>query len=88
MATEPSLTSATTAEKVDRITRDLLAELELQTQVALTLLERAPETQREAFLERVADVRGRLVRLRAVVLGRTEPKLVGAAKPDVSEETT
>jgi hypothetical protein len=66
---------ATTAARIDRLTRDLLAQLELQTQVVLNLLERAPTSQREALLERLAELRGRLVRLRANVLGAGKPQL-------------
>ena len=82
MATEPFQSSATTAEKIDRITRDLLAQLELQTQVVLNLLQRAPEAQREALLERLADLRGRLVRLRAEVLGERKLELVRVIETD------
>jgi hypothetical protein len=66
---------AATAARIDRLTRDLLAQLELQTQVVLNLLERAPTSQREALLERLAELRGRLVRLRANVLGAGKPQL-------------
>ncbi len=69
-------TDASTAARIDRLTRDLLAQLELQRQVVLNLLEQAPTSQREAVLERLAELRGRLVRLRANVLGATKPQLV------------
>lgn len=65
-----------TAATIDRITRSLLEQLELQSRAALTLLEQAPLEQREAFLAKIAEARGRLVRLRAVVLGSTAPVLV------------
>jgi hypothetical protein len=70
------LTDANIAARIDRITRDLLAQLELQTQVVLNLLEQAPTGKREALLERLAELRGQLVRLRAGVLGPDKPKLV------------
>ena len=54
----------------------LLTQLEVQTQVALALLERAPPEQRDAFLAELAELRGRLVRLRAAVVGSTAPVLV------------
>lgn len=82
MATDPFRTSANTADKIDRITRDLLAQLELQTQVVLNLLERGPEAEREMLLERLADLRGRLVRLRTETLGERKPELVRVSKND------
>jgi hypothetical protein len=82
MATDPFRTSANTADKIDRITRDLLAQLELQTQVVLNLLERGPEAEREMLLERLADLRGRLVRLRTETLGERKPELVRVRKID------
>jgi hypothetical protein len=71
-----------TVARIDRITRDLLSQLELQTQVVLNLLECAPTGQREALLERLAELRGRLVRLRANVLGTGKPQLVLARTRD------
>jgi hypothetical protein len=71
-----------TVARIDRITRDLLSQLELQTQVVLNLLERAPGGQRESLLERLAELRGRLVRLRAEVLGSGKPQLVLARARD------
>ena len=65
-----------TAATIDRITRSLLEQLELQTRAALTLLEQAPPEKRDALLAQLAETRGRLVRLRAVVLGATAPVLV------------
>jgi hypothetical protein len=82
MSADKTPTDAQTAAKVDRITRDLLEQLELQTRVVLNLLERAPEGQREALLARFAELRGRLVRLRTLVLGGSRPKLVRAARRD------
>lgn len=63
---------------VDRITRSLLEQLDHQTRAALTLLKEAPPERREAFLAQLAEVRGRLVRLRARVLGASTPTLVRA----------
>jgi len=65
-----------TAATIDRITRSLLEQLELQTRAALALLEQAPPEKRDALLAQLAETRGRLVRLRAVVLGATAPVLV------------
>jgi hypothetical protein len=79
MADKP-LAGAETAEAIDRITRDLLADLELQTRVVLNLLARAPEAQRQEHLERLAELRGRLVGLRSRMLGSGRPKLVSVAK--------
>jgi len=76
------LSDAATVARIDRITRDLLSQLELQTQVVLNLLERAPGGQRESLLERLAELRGRLVRLRAEVLGTGRPQLVLARTRD------
>ena len=68
--------------KIDRITRDLLHQLELQTQAALAVLDLAPAEQREAMLARIGDLRGRIVRLRAEILGRDHPLPVpNGAKP-------
>jgi hypothetical protein len=72
------------AALIDRITRSLLEQLELQTRAALTLLEHAPAEEREALLAQLAETRGRLVRLRAGTLGATAPALVSTeshAKP-------
>jgi Mg2+ and Co2+ transporter CorA len=76
------------AAAIDRITRDLLDQLELQTRVVLNLLERAPETQREAHLGRLAELRGRLVKLRHETLGRAKPVLVSAARGNAPVEPT
>ena len=65
-----------TAATIDRITRSLLEQLELQTRAALALLEQAPPEKRDALLAQLAETRGRLVRLRAGVLGATAPVLV------------
>jgi len=65
--------------KIDRITQMLLTQLEAQTQVALALLERATPEQRDAFLAQLAELRGRLVRLRTAVVGSTTPVLVKRA---------
>jgi hypothetical protein len=88
MPANKTRTNANTVATIDRITRDLLAQLELQTQVVLTLLERAPEAQREAHLERLADLRGRLVKLRHEMLGSSKPKLVSATKGGAPDEPT
>jgi len=80
MAADNPLIDAKTAEKIDRITLDLLADLELQTRVVLNLLERAPEAERQAHLGRLAELRGRLVGLRSTMLGGGKPKLVSVAK--------
>jgi hypothetical protein len=66
-----------TVAKIDRITQLLLAQLEAQTQAALVLLDQAPADQRDAFLAELAELRGRLVRLRARVIGPSAPVLVG-----------
>jgi hypothetical protein len=71
-----------TLARIDRITRDLLSQLELQTQVVLNLLASAPSGQREALLERLAELRGRVVRLRASVLGTGKPQLALARTRD------
>lgn len=76
------LADPTIIARIDRITRDLLAQLELQTQVVLNLLESAPDSQRETLLEKLAELRGRLVRLRAGVLGAAKPQLVLARTRD------
>ncbi len=67
---------------IDRITRTLLEQLQLQAQAALVLLEQAPAEQRDALLARIAETRGRLVRLRAAVLGRAAPALVRSPGAD------
>ena len=58
---------------IDRITRDMLHQLELQTQAALAILECAPEEKRAEVLAKIADIRGRLMRLRAEILGHDQP---------------
>lgn len=67
------------ATLIDRITRSLLEQLELQARAAQNLLEQAPPERREALLAELAETRGRLVRLRRGMLGRTAPTLVPAA---------
>jgi hypothetical protein len=67
---------AATVAKIDRITQMLLTQLEAQGQAALVLLDQAPAEQRDAFLAELAELRGRLVRLRAAVVGPTAPVLV------------
>lgn len=75
--TNPKTTlDAGTVAKIDRITQTLLAQLEAQTQAALTLLEQAPPEQRDAFLAQLAELRGRLVRLRRALVGSTAPAIV------------
>jgi hypothetical protein len=88
MAADKPLIDAKTAEKIDRITLDLLADLELQTRVVLNLLERSPEAERQAHLARLAELRGRLVGLRSRMLGGGKPKLVSVAKRNVRGERT
>ena len=61
---------------IDRITLDLLAQIEFQSRVALVLLERSSDEQRRSLMERLAEVRGRLVRLRRGLVGRGTPTLV------------
>jgi hypothetical protein len=73
---------ASTAAKIDRITSGMLQQLDIQTRAALTLLEYAPEQARGALLARIADVRGRLVKLRASILGPSAPKLAEKARRD------
>lgn len=65
------------AAMIDRITRMLLAQLEVQTQAASALLERAAPERRDEVLVEIAELRGRLVRLRVRVLGAAAPVLVG-----------
>jgi len=73
---------ASTAAKIDRITSGMLQQLDVQTHAALTLLEHAPEQERDELLARIADVRGRLVKLRASILGPGTPKGVASARRD------
>jgi hypothetical protein len=68
-----------TVATIDRITQMLLAQLEAQAQAALVLLDQAPPDQRDAFLAELAELRGRLVRLRAAVVGPVAPVLVKRA---------
>ena len=75
MIRKTALDSGTVA-KIDRVTQMLLAQLETQTQAALVLLDQAPADQRDAFLVELAELRGRLVRLRAAVVGPVAPVLV------------
>lgn len=65
-----------TVAKIDRITELLLAQLEVQAQAARVLLDQAPPDQRDAFLAQLAELRGRLVRLRARLIGPVAPALV------------
>jgi hypothetical protein len=67
------------ATLIDRITSSLLEQLELQARAAQNLLEHAPPGRRDAVLAELAETRGRLVRLRRGMLGRTTPTLVPAA---------
>lgn len=73
---------ANTSAKIDRITSGMLQQLDIQMRAALTLLEHAPEQERDELLARIADVRGRLVKLRASILGAGTPKLVANARRD------
>jgi hypothetical protein len=88
MAADKPLTDAKTAATIDKITLDLLADLELQTRVVLNLLERAPEAERREHLARLAELRGRLVGLRSRMLGAGKPKLVSVAKRSVRSGPT
>ena len=72
--------SASTAANIDRITSSMLQQLDVQTRAASTLLAHAPEEERDEVLARIADVRGRLVRLRAGVLGVGAPALVATTR--------
>lgn len=65
-----------TVATIDRITQLLLSQLEAQAQAAMVLLEQAQPDQRDAFLAQLAELRGRLVRLRARVIGPVAPALV------------
>jgi hypothetical protein len=88
MSADKPLINAKTAATIDKITLELLADLELQTRVVLNLLERAPEPQRQAHLERLAELRGRLVGLRSRMLGGGKPKLASVAKRSAGGEPT
>jgi hypothetical protein len=46
------------------------------------LLKHATEEELDEILARIADVRGRLVKLRASILGPGTPKLVESARPE------
>jgi len=76
MAAQDMRVDASSAVVIDRTTQDLLTQLELQDQMALVLLQRAPEEKRGPFLGRLANVRRRLVRLRTRLLGGSIPTLV------------
>jgi hypothetical protein len=88
MAAKTLRADANTAAAIDRITRDQLAQLEFQTQMVLILLERAPDEEREAILGGLGDIRGRVMRLRAEILGRSVPTLVAARKDHPRSEKT
>jgi hypothetical protein len=76
--TSPKTTlDADTVAKIDGITQMLLAQLEVQTWAALVLLEGAPPERRDAFLAQLAELRGRLVRVRRGLVGTSRPALVG-----------
>jgi hypothetical protein len=79
MAAEDARIDAKSLMAIDSITSSLLSQLEVQTQLALVLLESAPDAQREPLIERLGEVRGRLIRLRTRLLGRNVPKLVAVA---------
>ena len=74
--------SAGTVAKIDRITAGMLQQLDLQTQAASELLAHAPEDQRDAMLARIADVHGRLVKLRAGILGSGATVLAAGPRDD------
>ena len=78
MTSPQTALDAGTVAKIDGLTQMLLAQLEVQTWAALVLLERAPAEQRDAFLARLAELRGQLVRLRRGVVGSTAPALVSS----------
>jgi hypothetical protein len=65
---------------IDRVTRAMLEQLELQTEAALNLLANAPEEKRDELLARIADLRGRLVRLRTDLIGPGRPTLIAKSK--------
>jgi hypothetical protein len=68
-----------TLARIDRLSRDLMSQVGLQTQIALDLSRHLPEGRREAILEPLAEIRARLLRLRAEVLGReAAPALVAS----------
>jgi hypothetical protein len=68
-----------TVATIGRITQLLLAQLEAQARAALVLLDQAPPDQRGAFRAELAALRGRLMRLRAAVVGAVAPVLVKRA---------
>lgn len=68
-----------TLARIDRLSRDLMSQVSLQTEVALNLSHALPEARRQALLEPLAEIRARLLRLRAEVLGpEAAPTLVAA----------
>jgi hypothetical protein len=76
MTRKKSYLDKRTIATIDRIARDLLAEIELETQAALALTGEATRApQREAILTELSHVRGRLVRLQAQTAGATELRL-------------
>ena len=77
MTTRKTVLDSGTVAKIDRLTQLLLSQLEAQAQAALVLLDQAPAGQRDAFLAELAELRGRLVRLRTQLVGPTAPVLIG-----------
>jgi hypothetical protein len=68
-----------TLARIDRLSRDLMSQVGLQTEVALNLSRGLPERRRQAILEPLAEIRARLLRLRAEVLGpEVTPTLVAS----------
>jgi hypothetical protein len=68
-----------TLARIDRLSRDLMSQVSLQTEVALNLSRDLPEARRQALLEPLTEIRARLLRLRAEVLGvEAAPKLVAS----------
>lgn len=68
-----------TLARIERLSRDLMSQVSLQTEVALNLSRDLPEARRQALLEPLAEIRARLLRLRAEVLGpEAGPQLVAS----------
>jgi hypothetical protein len=82
MAAKTTSVDANSIAAIDRITRDLLTQVECQSRMALVLLERASVEQRGPLMERLSEVRGRLVRLRTQLVGRCTPTLVTGEDDD------
>lgn len=83
MQPKRSCLDESTLATIERVTRDMLAQIELQIAAVLAVPDGEATRERcAAILAELAETRGRVVRLRARFLGAAPPRLAAGGARD------